>query len=229
MKIVYRGMAMTLAALTLAGSALAAPVETVLYRFTGFPAEGSSPPAGLIADKQGALYGTTRLGGTSGGVEGFGTVFKLTPPAKGQTAWTETVLYNFTGDGFSPRAGLIADNSGALYGTTEGGGTKNGRGGVGTVFKLTPPATGQTVWTETVLHSFTGNFNGGSDGSNPVAGLIAGKQGALYSTTFFGGNRSENGTVFKLTLCEKDMDHEIAVHHEIDHDHDGCPAFLFEE
>jgi hypothetical protein len=135
MRIVYRGIAITLAALSLTGSALAAPVETVLYKFTGFPADGSSPPAGLIADKQGALYGTTRLGGTSGGVEGFGTVFKLTPPAKGQTAWTETVLYNFTGDGFSPRAGLIADKHGALYGTTILGGIGGDffRPGFGTV------------------------------------------------------------------------------------------------
>jgi uncharacterized repeat protein (TIGR03803 family) len=35
-------------------------------------------------------------------------------------------------------------------------------------------------------------------------------QGALYSTTSAGGNKSENGTVFRLTLCERDMDHEIA-------------------
>ena len=33
MRIVYRGMAITLAALSLAGGALAAPVETVLYSF----------------------------------------------------------------------------------------------------------------------------------------------------------------------------------------------------
>ena len=43
----------------------------------------------MIADEQGALYGTTQ----SGGIGGAGTVFKLTPPAKGQTTWTESVLY----------------------------------------------------------------------------------------------------------------------------------------
>ena len=127
--------------------------------------------AGLIADNEGALYGTTTIGGG-----GAGTVFKLTPPAKGQTAWTETVLYRFTGsDGGSPYAGLIADDSSALYGTTIFGGISNS----GVVFKLTPPAKGQTAWKETVLY----NFKGGSDGSYPTAGLIADEQGALYGTT----------------------------------------------
>jgi uncharacterized repeat protein (TIGR03803 family) len=192
MRIVHLGMAITLAALSLAGSALAAPVETVLYRFT---ADGFIPVAGLIADKEGALYGTTEGG------FGPGTVFKLTPPAKGQTAWTETVLYRFTAfpDGSMPVAGLIADEQGALYGTTEFGGSGIDcfSPGCGMVFKLTPPAKGQTAWTETVIHSFTG----GSDGSMPVAGLIADEQGALYGTASGGVSRSCGGcgTVFKLT------------------------------
>src|ERR1019366_3866949 len=90
---------------------------------------------------------------------GCGTIFKLTPPAKGQTAWRETVLYTLKGgdDGSFPVAELIADKRGALFGTTENGGSTGGIGGSsgnGTVFKLTPPAEGQTVWTETVLYSF---------------------------------------------------------------------------
>ncbi len=201
MRIVSRGMAITLAALSLTGGALAAPVETVLYSFKGgtgggnFIGDGNFPAASLIADAQGALYGTSVSGG-SGNV--YGTVFKLTPPAKGQTAWTEIVLHSFTGgiytgrDGQAPFAGLIADEQGALYGTTYYGGS----GGAGTVFKLTPPATGQTAWTETVLYSF-GSF-GGSNGAQPKAGLIFDTQGALYGTTEYGGSGSE-GTVFKLT------------------------------
>jgi uncharacterized repeat protein (TIGR03803 family) len=136
MRIVYRGMAITLAALSLTGSALAAPVETVLYGFN-VDSNGYAPVASLIADNQGALYGTTAGRGATLRGTGYGTVFKLTPPAKGQMAWTETVLYSFTGgsDGFYPLAGLIADKEGALYGTTQAGGTA----GFGTVFKLTPP------------------------------------------------------------------------------------------
>jgi hypothetical protein len=129
MSIVSRGMAITLTALSLTGGALAAPVETVLYSFKGGSNDGLEPVAGLIFDKQGALYGTTASAGTN-----LGTVFKLTPPANGQTAWTPTVLYRFTGgsDGGDPVAVLIADDSGALYSTTIIGGID------GTVFKLTP-------------------------------------------------------------------------------------------
>jgi len=54
------------------------------------------------------------------------------------------VLYNFTGgaDGAFPDAGLIMDQSGDLYGTTDQGGDLtctlgNGRG-CGVVFKLAP-------------------------------------------------------------------------------------------
>jgi hypothetical protein len=73
----------------------------------------------LIADASGALSGTTTCGGT-----GYGTVFKLTPPATTGRRWTDAVLYSFTGGAngaYSP-AGLSADASGAPYGTTESGG-----------------------------------------------------------------------------------------------------------
>jgi hypothetical protein len=182
MRIVSRGMVITLAALSLTGSAVAAPVETVLYSFTG-GSDGATPFAGLISDDNGALYSTTYNGGGSGNCFlGCGTVFKLTPPSKGQTAWTETVLYRFTGgsDGAAPLAGLIADESGALYGTALLGGNSNARypNGAGTVFKLTPPGTSHTAWTETVLYSFCSQPSC-SDGYEPLAGLIADKQGAL--------------------------------------------------
>lgn len=142
MKIVSRGMAITIAALSLTAwtPAASAPVtvETVLYSFKGGPVGPDGAfPNGLIADKEGALYGTTGQGGSGQGRgAGSGTVFKLTPPAQGQTAWTETVLYSFKGgasDGILPQAGLVADKEGALYGTTYAGG---GGGGYGTVFKL---------------------------------------------------------------------------------------------
>ena len=161
--------------------------ESVLYSFSG-GADGLLPAGGLIFDGQGALYGTTTLGGSLK----FGTVFKLTPPSSGKGPWTDTVLHNFAGsDGAEPGAGLIFDNQGALYGTTQiGGRSQNGS----TVFKLTPPLSGKGPWTITVLHSFTG----GTDGSQPDGGLIFDKQGALYGTTRGGGSWGA-GTVFKLT------------------------------
>ncbi|MFZ3328816.1 MAG: choice-of-anchor tandem repeat GloVer-containing protein [Methylocella sp.] len=92
---------------------------------------------------------------------------------------------------------LIFDSEGALYGTTQG--TTNVIGAAsGTVFKLAPPAAGH-MWTETVLYS----FKGGSDGSQPWAGLIFHSKGALYGTTLEGGGGASCGTagcgiVFKL-------------------------------
>jgi uncharacterized repeat protein (TIGR03803 family) len=54
-----------------------AGIETVLHSFSGANGDGASPVAGLIADDQGNLYGTTHAGGASNA----GTVFKLTNPA----------------------------------------------------------------------------------------------------------------------------------------------------
>ena len=174
----------------------------VLHAFRG-GAVGAKPSAGLIMDASGALYSTTPFGG--GGSCGIcGTVFKLTPPAAGETRWTQTVLHSFTGgaDGDAPFAGLIMDASGALYGTTYAGGPGCVGAICGTVFKLTPPAAGETRWTETVLHSFTNPVTGGADGASPGAGVIMGASGALYGTTVHGGGGCRSnfgcGTVFKV-------------------------------
>jgi uncharacterized repeat protein (TIGR03803 family) len=196
--------------LTPPANGLTAWTQTVLYNFCNESecSDGAYPLAGLIADQQGALYGTTYEGGdTLSCYGGCGTVFKLTPPAKGKTAWTHAVLsrndFDNPGDEYFayPRAGLIADSTGALYGTTYGGGLL---GAYGSVFKLTPPANGQTAWTETLLYSFCQQSHC-ADGSNPAAGLIADKDGALYGTTYYGGiafgcfDVYQCGTVFKLT------------------------------
>jgi uncharacterized repeat protein (TIGR03803 family) len=165
---------------------------TPLYSFCSQTdcGDGYLPRAGLIFGSDGALYGTTAYGGTSGVNS---TVFKLTPAAT--PPWNETVLYKFCqtancSDGYLPVAGLIFGSDGALYGTTRFGG---GSGGNGTVFKLT------LAGAETVLYNFCSKSNC-SDGSEPFAGLIFGSDGALYGTTFSGGT-SGNGTVFKLTLA----------------------------
>jgi uncharacterized repeat protein (TIGR03803 family) len=108
--------------------------ERVLYSFKGIP-DGSSPSAGLVRDSEGNFYGTTELGGNPANFSGSGTIFKLTPAGK------ETVLYTFSGgaDGAYPLAGLVTDQAGSLYGTTEEGGASGfGSLGYGTVFKLVP-------------------------------------------------------------------------------------------
>ena len=86
---------------------------------------GAVPLGGLIADASGNLYGTT----VSGGANGDGTVFEV---AAGTHALSTLVTFNGT-NGANPYAGLLADASGNLYGTTDGGGAS----GDGTVFEVT--------------------------------------------------------------------------------------------
>jgi uncharacterized repeat protein (TIGR03803 family) len=167
--------------------------KTVLYEFKGGTADGGEPVGGLVADRNGVLYGTTYLGGNAG----YGTAFKLTPPGPGGSHWSEQILYNFqgfpTGDGAYPFGNLIIDNSGALYGTTTQGG---GAAGPGTVFKLTPPTTSVGQWAETILYSFT--YDGtNSDGAVPTAGVTFGPGGVLYGTAS-GGGVAQSGIVFEL-------------------------------
>jgi uncharacterized repeat protein (TIGR03803 family) len=168
--------------------------ETILHEFTG--KNGELPWASLVSDGTN-LYGTTWQGGTlsacTGNGNGCGVVFKLSPSA---TGWQETVLHIFSGgkDGANPRAGLILDASGNLYGTTSQGGIAAdcGGNGCGVVFELSPFSGGG--WAEKEIHSFTG----GSDGSNPWAGLIFDADGNLYGTTSAGGSSSGVGVVFEL-------------------------------
>src|SRR5579864_191829 len=180
-------------------NAWSAGVPVPLWSFGVNANDGTSPFSNLIFDPAGNLYGTTQDGGTSG----FGVVFKLTPTTTG--LWKETIHYNFKGspDGANPVSGLVRDAAGNLYGTTFYGGhtsTTNSdcSRGCGTVFKLTPTAKG--LWTETVLHRFTGvaPILAQADGSHPGASLIQDKAGNFYSTTVGGG--AGVGTVFKLTI-----------------------------
>ena len=106
---------------------------TLLYGFAG---SGGGPTASLIMDNSGNLYGTTQ----SGGAHGAGSVFELTP---GNSGWTYTSLHDFTGgstDGGNPRAGVVLDANGNLYGTAPYGGKfgcEQDRG-CGVVWEVTP-------------------------------------------------------------------------------------------
>jgi uncharacterized repeat protein (TIGR03803 family) len=161
--------------------------QKVLHRFSG-PPDGAVPSSGLLVGKNGVIYGVTGTGGTAGD----GVIFKLTPPASGQTDWKETVIHNFTGgnDGIGPFGTLVADENGVLYGSTASGGSA----GSGVVFSLTPPAAGQTAWTETLLYT----FQGAPDGVSPTTGLVRDETGALYGMTSAGGT-SGAGIVYRLT------------------------------
>jgi uncharacterized repeat protein (TIGR03803 family) len=158
-----------------------AQTYTALYNFGG-AADGGDPYAGLIRDSSGNLYGTVGYGGTAYA----GGVYKV------DAAGNETMLYSFTGgaDGAYPISTLVRDSAGKLYGTA----TQGGSVGAGVVFKV--DASGN----ETVLH----NFTGGTDGTDPVGGLIMDGAGNLYGTTGQGGP-SNCGILFKLTPAGKEI------------------------
>jgi uncharacterized repeat protein (TIGR03803 family) len=157
-----------------------ASTEKILYSFAG-GVDGESPEAGVIFDTAGNLYGTT----WGGGGAGHGTVFKLSRNPDG--TWTESILHSFQAgtDGEAPRAELVFDKAGNLYGTTFSGGTVGG-----VVFELSPNTDG--TWTETIIH----NFNG-VDGAIPTGALIMDGAGNFYGTTAQGGTLG-GGTVFQL-------------------------------
>jgi RHS repeat-associated protein len=146
---------------------------TTLASFNGN--NGAYSYAGLVVDGSGNLYGTT----SSGGLDGYGTVFEV---ANGSN--TITALASFTGsNGGYSYGGLVMDGSNNLYGTTSFGGAN----GYGTVFEV---ANGSG--TITALASFDG-----SNGEYSYAGMVMDGMGNLYGTTSFGGANGY-GTVFEV-------------------------------
>jgi len=147
--------------------------EAVLYSFTG-RADGTHPWGGLVFDSAGNLYGTTagKIFGSCSAPT-CGTVFELQPQAG---IWKLKTLYTFQGaDGATPLGGLISDAAGNLFGTTLNGGAFS----VGSVFELSPSATG---WTETLLHSFPYSSLADDDGKHPASGLAIDQTGKLFGT-----------------------------------------------
>lgn len=134
-------------------------LETVIYRFQGGN-DGTSPFSDPAFDRNGNLYGTTyRGGGSDCGGEGCGTVVQLSSSDGG---WTESIIYNgfsSTGpQGYDPAYGVVVDNAGNLYGTTNSA-----------VYELSPSGSG---WIETTIAEL-------EPGGIP-SGLIMDASGNLY-------------------------------------------------
>jgi hypothetical protein len=177
---------------------------TLLQSFTGD--QNGGRPTGLMAGPAGSLIGETIQGGNAACGAGCGLIFQLSPPTGGQTLWTETILYGFTGgtDGAYPRDGLVPDGQGNLFGTTVSSGLCSD-GGCGTVFELSPPAMGQTAWTLTTLYTFADH----KSGYYPAGKLLPDQSGGFYGITWGGGNQGKVcyyegcGTVYHLTPPRK--------------------------
>lgn len=148
---------------------------TVLKNFN-LTADGGNPRGHLVLAPDGNFYGITY----SGGANGAGTIFKLTPGG----TFTTIHSMNKTTEGGNSYGSLTVGLDGNLYGITYSGGTFT----YGTIFKCT------TTGTLTVLR----HLNGTTDGSNSQGDLIQATDGNFYGMCY-GGGANSNGTIFKIT------------------------------
>ena len=145
--------------------------------------DGAFPSGQLTLGPHGKFYGTTQ----KGGMNGVGTVFRVTTNGVLTTIYTFSAGVLIIGDGYDnldgayPYAGIIFGADGDIYGTTY-----DGDAGEGGVFRLTTNGSLSSV-----------QFNGGN-GANPCSWLTLGPDGNFYGTTY-GGGRSGDGTVFQVT------------------------------
>lgn len=148
--------------------------ETILHSFPDNADDGSYPHSTLVLDAAGNLYSTN----SSGGPNGSGTVFELTP--NGDGTWSEHILHSFSQED-SPEAGVTFDQNGNLYGVTYQ---------PSYVYKLTPSGNGE--WTYSVVYQLHG-----SDGEDVFANLLLDDTGNIYGAAA-GGGLFGQGTVFEI-------------------------------
>jgi uncharacterized repeat protein (TIGR03803 family) len=147
---------------------------------------GAGPNGSLVEDTSGNLFGTTSYGSSTPG-----TVFEWVKSTK-----KISVLATFNGtDGADPNGGLVEDSNGNLFGTTYLGGlgfnVNNSNSGDGTVFE----------WVKDTGNIFDLTEFNGSNGANPLGGLIADGSSNLFGATYFGGNGPDangDGTLFEF-------------------------------
>lgn len=172
---------------------------STLYVFGTQNFNADNPEGAIAQGRDGALYSTA----TQGGANNWGAIFKVTP------AGHEQVIYSFCSatncaDGSAPVGGLTLRPDGHFIGTTTSTGPEFG---AGTIFDVTQTGTLTTLYT----------FTGGSDGAIPLAAPILGPDGSFYGTTQTAGNKTNCGTIYKITGTT------FSVVHTFDKTH-GCGA-----
>jgi len=151
-------------------------------RFAGAD-DGATPMGGVVLGRDGRLHGTTSAGGVNGGGVLFSTSADF---ASFETQHAFSCII----DGCAPRAAVVLDADGSVFGTTSRGGSG---GGAGTVFKS---ANGKFF----TLHTFTSSDTAGRF---PIGGLaFDAVAGQFWGTTSLGGS-AQGGTVFKMSAKGK--------------------------
>ncbi|MBV8482763.1 MAG: hypothetical protein JO077_07860 [Verrucomicrobia bacterium] len=135
--------------------------------------------APLIQASDGNLYTTIPMFNSS-----VGSILRV------GTSCCGAIIHSFSfPDGINPVGALVQGPDGNLYGVT----TAGGAAGEGTIFEISTDGS-----VSKVVHNF-GDGTVPNDGSKPNGGLLLGKDGNLYGTTYNGGSAGL-GTVFKFTL-----------------------------
>lgn len=144
---------------------------SVIHQFTGTEGDGLNPSA--ITIHKGAIYGTTAHGGVNGG----GTVFKLSLPGNNGGEAEETTLYAFSTAntyGSWPQWGVTFDRSGNLYTTTSG---------EDNILELSPPTVPGSGWTPRNIYTFPPPVL-------DISGVMFGPGGVLYGASLNGGPKN---------------------------------------
>ena len=182
---------------------LTQPAQAQSFKLLSNSSGISVPSAGLVMDRGGNLYGTSRDGGDYFDSicqlfwqNGCGFVFKLT---KHGSDWIFSPIYTFHGgDGGYPQSAVAIAPNGTVYGGTGlGGNCTYSYYGCGVIYALQPgvraPFTALHSWNEQLLHIFTGNDDGGPYPSD----LILDSAGNIYGSTSSGGVLGA-GNVFQM-------------------------------
>lgn len=183
------------------GTAFRITPQGRLTTLHSFGSDNDYYPQSLAAAPDGTFYGVTAadMQNDSGDPINYSTVFHMT------AAGAVTTLHTFEGvDGADPLGVLVFGPDGALYDTTQRGGSKN----EGTVFRVT------TDGQFSSLHSFTGK-----DGEFPSAGLSVGTDGKLYGTTL-GGDINGQGVIYRIATAGK-----FSVLHKFSNDGHGSSLY----
>jgi uncharacterized repeat protein (TIGR03803 family) len=166
--------------------------SSVVHTFPSSAKDGVSPTGPPTFDSTGNGYGIT----ASGGANGTGTIYKLTPGKykldKG--TWKESVIYSYRkntigyglGCMFYPSyacgQGLAIDGAGNLYLNPYAGGFGKPSFLIGSVLELAAPIVKGKGYREKNLWSFNG-----TDGAGPVGTPVLDSAGNVYGVTSYGG------------------------------------------
>jgi hypothetical protein len=161
--------------------------QTILHHFQGPPNDGNFALGGVIFDRYGNLFGTTK----NGGVRDAGTAYQLTPNGSG---WTETVIWNFNGPDEPIGSFVFGTYGNGPFGVTCTGWPSCLQADVIVGFKF------ENSWSFPTIYE----FNGPAQTGTPSA-LSHDSSGNLYGTLDTGGVYGQ-GNVFELINGETYID-----------------------